>query len=193
MKLEWLKKHPYAAAGGGLALLVIFYLLYRHSSSSSGSGLSGAIAQQNQGQLQMAQLNAQLDSQSSQTQAQLAAQEYATQAQEQMQQTQLVGQLAGTLIPAQMNSNLYEQELLAQEHQQAAMLPLEQTAMGQVGQGGSLETAGLNELSLLSGQGMAGGLSNLPGGNHPAANPGLNMFLGGLGTSLGTLGAGVFG
>lgn len=191
MNLEWLKKHPKAAAAAIIGALLVFYLLFRNSSASSGGGLTGAIASQNQGQEQMAQLNAQLSAQSEQTQASLAAQENATQAQEQEQQTQLVGQLAGTLIPQQLQSNIYEQELAAQAHEQANLLPLEITAQQQIGKGGSLEGTGADELALLLGEPSA---ATYPVKGQTVSPP--NPLLAGLGTaigSLGSIGPGLFG
>lgn len=151
MNFEWLKKHPYAAAGGALALLVIFVLVLRRS-GSSGGGLDSAITQQNQGQLQMAQLNAQLSSQSDQTQAELASQEFSTQAQEQENQDQLAANVAATIIPQQLESNLYENQIAAAEAEQTQLLPLEEEAQGQIGKGGSLEGTGVDELALLLGE-----------------------------------------
>lgn len=169
MNLEWLKKHKYAAAAGILVVLVILYVLLKRSGQSSSSGLGGALATQSAGQLQMAQLNAQLSAQSQQTQAQLAAQEFQTQSQTQAQQDALAAQLASQILPIQAEAPIYEQELA----QRANLLPLEITAQKQIGRGGSLETAGLNELEILLSEGSVpgvGGLNNLPGGlGRPSA------------------------
>jgi hypothetical protein len=193
MNLEWLKKHPYAAAGAILVGIIVIYLVLRKGGGSSTSGLGSAIAAQNQGQLQMAQLNAQLSAQSQQTQAQLAAQELQTQAQTQAQQDAIAGQVATEILPIQAEAPLYQLELQNEFTQQQEMLPLEQQAIGQVGKGGSLETAGLNELEILASEGAVpgiGGLNNLPGGTRqPSAWSG---FLTGLGTSLGAVPAGLF-
>ena len=147
VNLEWIKKHPYAAAGGALALLVIFVLILRRG-GSSGSSLGSAIAAQNQGQLSMAQLNAQLSAQQDQTNAQLSAEELSAQAQEQEQQTSVVGQLAGTILPMQEESSLYEEELAAQQHEQQSLMPLEQEALDISKQGNRAQT-GQNLLALL--------------------------------------------
>lgn len=185
MNLELLKKHKYVAAAGAIALFLIIYLVMRNSSSSNGGGLAGAIASQNQGQLQMAQLNAQLSAQSEQTQAQLASQEFAAQTSAQEQQNQLAAQLAGTLIPQQLQSTLYAQELAAQAAQQHDLIPLEQRAL-EISTGGNRATTGQNELALLLGEGGAV--------VTPAAQPSaLNSFLNGLGKGVSGVGAGLFG
>lgn len=187
MNLEWLKKHPYAAAGGGLALLVIFVLIIHRSSSSSSNSLGSTITAQNQGQLQMAQLNAQLSSQSEQTQAQLAAQEYATQAQQQEQQTALVGSLASTVIPMQINSQLYQQELAAQEAHQAEIMPLEEQALTISTMGNRAQT-GQNLLALLEGMPSTSLPVQGAGTTSPSsfgfAIPGLGQLGANLGTGL---------
>lgn len=161
MNLEWLKKHKAAAIGGGVLALLVIYMLFRNSSGSS-SSLGSAIAQQNQGQLQMAELNAQESAASTQTQAQLAATEYSTQAQEQEQQDQLAGQLVGTIVPGQEQTSIYNNEISAEEQAYGeqlgyaeSLLPLEETAQGQIGKGGSLEGTGVDELALLLGEGSS--------------------------------------
>lgn len=183
MNLEWLKKHKYAAAAGILVVLVILYLLLKRGGQSSGGGLAGAISAQNQGQLQMAQLNAQLSAQSEQTQAQLAAQEFQTESQTQAQRDALAAQLAGQILPIQAETPIYEQELKQQFAQQQALIPLEITAQKQIGRGGSLETAGAEELALLLGQTEA--VNPLAAGNAAiqvakAQNNPTNTFLTGL-------------
>ncbi|HXT74613.1 MAG TPA: hypothetical protein VN785_12240 [Candidatus Angelobacter sp.] len=196
MNLEFLKKHKYAAAGGAIALFLIIYLLMRNSSSSSGGGLAGAIASQNQGQLQMAQLNAQLSAQSEQTQAQLASQEFAAQTSAQAQQDQLAAQLAGTLIPQQFQSQLYERELTAQAQTQNELLPLEQQALAISKQGSRAQT-GQNELALLLSEtnpSIVYGAGSLPvqGAGTGGSGSGFSFGLGPLklGANLGT---GLFG
>ena len=185
--LEYLKHHPAAAGAAILGALVFVYLIFRHA-GSSGSGIAGLAASQQAGQLQLAQTNAQLSAQQDQTNAQLAGQEFAAQIQEQESRDQLVASLGSQVIPIQLESQLYEQELLAAEKQQQNLLPLESQAIGQVGKGGSLETAGINELSLLLNQGPAGGFNNLPGGSRTP-----NPLLVGLGSLIGSAGHGLFG
>jgi hypothetical protein len=177
VNLEWLKKHKGAAIGGGLALLLIVYLLFRNSSSSSG-GLGSAIAQQNAGQEQMAELNAQESAQTEQTQAQLAAQEYETQAGEQEEQDQTVGSLAAQLIPEQLAANLQGEELTAQESEEENLLPLEENALS-ISTQGNRATTGQNELALLLGEG-----GDLQAGN-PQIPTGISISTpwGGLGLS----------
>lgn len=193
MNLEWIKKHKYAAAAGAVAALLIFFLILRRSSGGGGS-LGSAIAAQNQGQLQMAQLNAQLGAQSEQTQAQLAAEEFSAQTQQQEQQNQLVGNLAGTLLPIQFESQLYQQELTAQMHQQDTLLPLEQEALNISKQGNRAQT-GQNELALLLSEisgGPGGFAAGLPVQGASTKPSGFNLTtpFGGLGLNLGT---GLFG
>lgn len=151
MNLEWLKKHKGAAIAGGIGLLLVLYLLFRNSASSS-SGLSSAISAQNQGQLQLAQANAQLNAQSEQTQAELAASEYSTQAQEKESQNQEVGDLVGTLLPEQFQTGLEGQELEAEEAEQSNLIPLEGEALD-ISKMGNRATTGQNELALLLGEG----------------------------------------
>lgn len=154
MNLEWLKKHKYAAAAGGAVLLLLLVVMFRRN-ASSGSSLGSAITAQNQDQLQMAQLNAQLSSQSEQTQAQLAATEYQTQAQEEEQQTGVVGSILGNVLPIQYENQVYGEELAAEQQEQTQLLPLEETAQQQIGRGGSLEGTGADELALLLGEASA--------------------------------------
>ena len=153
MNLEWIKKHPYVVAAVLVGGIVFLYVLAKKG--SSGSGLGAAIAQQNAGQLQMAQLNAQLNAQTSQTNASLAASENNTQAQLQAQQDQLAGQLVGTLVPAQLNSQLYQQELAYQFQHNQSLLPLEQQAIQESTQGNRAQT-GQNLLALLLGYNSTG-------------------------------------
>jgi hypothetical protein len=177
VNFEWLKKHPYVAAAGGLVLLIVFYLIFRSSSSSSGSSLTSAISQQNQGQLQMAELNAQLSSQSDQEQAQLAASEYDTQASEQEEQDQTAGALAEELVPEELESTLGSQELadeygLAEQGVNLTMLG----GSGQTGQ--DVRNAGLTILGEALGE---GGTTSAPSSS------------GGININLGSLGSGLFG
>jgi hypothetical protein len=148
MKLEWFKKHPYAAGAAILAGLVVIYLIFRQSSSSSGGGLASLAAGQEQGQLQLAQLNEQASAQEQATQAQLASESYAAQVQETEQQNQEVGGLAETIIPAQLESELYKQELEKQSEEQTALMPLEKQAL-QISTQGNRAQTGQNELAIL--------------------------------------------
>ncbi len=195
MNLEWIKKHKYAAAGGAIALFLIIYLVMRSRSSAGSGGLAGAIASQNQGQLQMAQLNAQLSAQSEQTQAQLASQEFAAQTGAQAQQDQLVAQLAGTLIPQQLQSQLYAQELTAQAAQQHELLPLEQQAL-QISTQGNRAQTGQNELALLLAENnpsLAFGASGLPVQGANTKPSSFNLGIPGIATLGLNLGTGLFG
>lgn len=188
MNLEWLKKHKYAAVAGAVVLLVLLVVMFRRNSSGS-SGLVGAITSQNQGQLQMAQLNAQLSAQSEQTQAQLAAQEFGAQTQLQEQQTQLAGQVAGTILPIQFQSQLYEEELKAAEVHQQDILPLEQQALAISKQGNRAQT-GQNLLALLEGIPSTGLPVQGAGTTSPSA---LGLNIPGLGSVGLNLGTGLFG
>jgi hypothetical protein len=161
VNLEWIKKHPYVVAAGGLVLLLVFYLIFK-SSSGSGNSLDSAIEQQNQGQLQMAQLNAQLSAQSEQTQAQLTAGEYETQAQEQEEQDQTAGSLASEIIPEELQSGLYGQELTAEEQELSDQYNLAEqgvnlTMLGGSGQTGqAVRNAGLGIIGAALGEGVSG-------------------------------------
>lgn len=187
MNLEWVKKHKYAVAAGVVVVLVLLVVLFRRG--SSGSNLTGAITAQNQGQLQMAQLNAQLSAQSEQTQAQLAATEFTGQTQQQEQQTALAGQIAGTVLPIQFESQIYQEELKAQELHQQDILPLEQQALKISTQGNRAQT-GQNLLALLEGIPA----TSLPVQGAGTTSPsGLGLSIPGLGSLGLTFGQGLFG
>lgn len=187
MNLEWLKKHKAAAIGGGVALLVVIYLLFRNN-ANSGSSLGSAIAQQNQGQLQMAELNAQESASSTQAQAQLAASEYSTQAQEQEAQDQTVGSLASEIVPQQLESGIYAQEIAAQEQEQESLIPLENEALS-ISKQGNRAVTGVNELGLLLGEGSIPSFNSEAGVNAQQPNP-LNLLITG---PLNTATQGLFG
>jgi hypothetical protein len=190
--LEFVKKHPTAIAGGIVAVIVVIYLISR-SSSSSGGDLSGAIASQQAGSLQAAQLNAQLSAQSEQTQAELASQEYSGSLQEQEQQDTLAGQVIGTIVPAQLESGLYSQELTNQANEAAAINKYIPSAFAVTGES-NRGVIGEDELALLLGAGegssslvqAAGGLPQSAG---TSGGGGFNLQIPGLGT-LGASGIG---
>lgn len=176
LNLEWLKKHKVAAGAAILiGVLVLFVLLRKSGSSSSGSDLSSLAANQQQGQLQLAELNAQESAQQNQLGAQVSLSEYQTEAQQQAQQDQLAASLAGTIVPQQIESSLYSEELAGEESQQTALLPLEQQAL-KISTTGNNSQLGLAELAALLGEG--GQVSNkfgsstvLPSSGFTLTNP----------------------
>lgn len=190
MNLEWLKKHKAAAIAGGVVALLVLYVLFRNSSSSSNS-LNSAIAQQNQGQEQMAELNAQESAQEEQTQAELAGQEYQTQASVQEEQDQTAGALASQIIPDQLEESLYGEEIGAQEQEQENLLPDINEAL-QISTQGNRAVTGVNELGLLLGEGSVGSFNAEAGVNASQPQP-LNIVLSGLGSTANTVAGGLFG
>jgi hypothetical protein len=167
---EFFKKHPYAAGGAVLVGLIVVYLLMRNSGGSGGGNFSSLAASQQQGQLQLAQLNAQESAASEQTQAQLAAEEYQGNLQAEESQNQLVGGLASSIIPAQLQSelagqelgyennevgaeeSLYSQELSNQLAEEQGNIPLEQSAIGVSLSGNGRAPIGAAELAELLGE-----------------------------------------
>lgn len=185
----WAKEHPAATAAIVLIGGVVFYLIFRGSGSSSGSGVAQLAQTQAAATSQANQLNAQLQAQTEQTQAQLAAQQLQVQAQAQAQQDTIAGQVIGEQLSLQpqLQGQQLQAELLNEQlaNQYALASSLGPLAQQQIGKGGSLETAGLNELGLLLGQGAVGGLNNLPGGTgHTSTGFTLNIpNVGGFGVS----------
>lgn len=180
LNLGWVKEHKVAVAGVVLGAIVLIYVAKRSGGSSSSSGIAGAIGAQQQGQLQMAQLNAQLTAQGDQTQAQLEAAQISANAQTQQQQNQVAEQIA--LYGLQ--GNLQSEALTAQEQYRTALLPAIQSIT-------SVDSKTLrdhqyvaqtlqNELALLLSQGSASGLpSVIPG--QQSAQSGFNLNIPGIG------------
>lgn len=202
MNLEWLKKHKLAAGGAILVGLLVIFFLFRQSGSSSSSGLSSLAANQEQGQLQLAELNAQASSQQSQLNTQLSASEFQTQAQEQESQDQLAAEVASQAIPYQFEAPIYQQELTNQAAEQSALLPLESQLINFSTSGGGRSSFGLEENELLSlfgaGEGTLPNLTASP--NPPSSSTGVTLNIPGLGNLGvqnsqgigGTLGSGLF-
>ncbi len=188
MNLDWFKKHPYSAGAAVLVgLIVIYFLMKRGSSSGSGSGFAGLMAQQNQGQLQLATLNAQQSAQEQQLQAQLAAQEYQGNLAAQEQQNQLVYGLGSSIIPAQLQM----QTMLAS---QKTLSPYIASAVKEAGTPGSgREEAGLAALGLLMGEGNIGQIGGVTGAPSVFQQNPLNTFMASLGSGASTIGTGLFG
>lgn len=189
--LEWVKKHPKAAAVGVIAaIIVVILILRRGGSSSSSSDLGNALASQQAGQLQMAQLNAQLSAQQSQTEAQLAAQEYSSNLAAQEQQNQLAGQIIATVIPQQIQGNIYSEALKNQAAYQTALSKYIPQAF-QVTEESNRGVIGEDELALLLGAGSGSSSLVEAAGSLPqsAGNSGAGGFklqipgLGSLGVS----------
>lgn len=196
---EFFKKHPYAAGGAVLVGLVVVYLLFRNSSGSSSGGVAGIAAQQQQGQLQLAELNAQEGAAEEQTQAQLAASEYQGNLEEEASQNQLVGGLASSIIPDQLESQLdtqelglqnnevnaeagiYSQELSNQLEEEEANIPLEQSAIGVSLSGNGRAPIGAAELAELLGESQPSEIEAVPslaGIGQGSASPGFTLSLG---------------
>lgn len=193
LNLEWLKKHKLAAGAAVLVGLLVLFVLFRKSGSSG--GITSLAANQQQGQLQLAELNAQEGSQQDQLNTQLAASEYQTQAQQQANQDQLAASIASAALPYQFEQPLYEQELTNQGAEQEALIPLEEELVGYGTSGkahGSLIGLTQNELELLTGetsgqvpslgapyesQGSGSGFSiSLPGGIGIGTQLGTGLF-----------------
>lgn len=178
MNLEWLKKHKVAAGAAILAGLLVLFVLFRQQGSGSGSDVASLAANQQAGQLQLAQLNAQESAQQDQLNAQLAATEYQTQAQTQAEQDSLAASIASGILPLQVESPIFQQELTQEASQQKSLIPLEQQALD-ISTKGNNAQLGLAELAALLGEG--GGISNkygsatvLPsstGGGYTLTNP----------------------
>lgn len=115
----WIKEHKAAVAGIVLGALVIIYLARSKSGGSGGGGVYDVLASQQQGQLQMAQLNAQLSAQGNQTQAQLEAERISANAQTQHDQDQA----ASTIALYGLQGHLYEENLHSQDEELKALMP----------------------------------------------------------------------
>jgi len=176
LNLAWVKEHKAAVAGIVLGALVLIYLARRGGSSSS--GVAGVLQSAQAGQLQMAQLNAQLSAQGDQTNAQLEAAQIAANAQIEHDRDAAAGQIA--LYGLQ--GHLYEDALKAQEAEQTALLPLETHLIDTKGLAGrpNLQQTIENELALLLTQGKAAGsLPSSIGGSSPGA--GFSLSIPGIG------------
>lgn len=192
LNLEWLKKHPAAAGAAILVGLLVLFLLFRRS-SGGGSNIASLAAGQEQGQLQLAQLNAQQSAQQNQLQAQLSAQEFATQAQVQQSQDQLAATILDKALPYQFEAPLYEQQLKNQAAEQAALIPLESNALS-ISKRSNRGITGTEELALLLGESSA--VPSLASADATIATGSGSGFTLGLpgGISLGAqLGTGLFG
>jgi hypothetical protein len=122
MNLEWFKQHKLATGVIVVAGLIVLYVVSKKSSSSS-SGLAGIVAGEQQGQLQMAQLNAQLSASSNQTSAQLEAEQIAANAQTQHEQDQLVSSILGTQLVYGNQSKVLEEEINARQNELTTLAP----------------------------------------------------------------------
>ena len=165
MNFEWVKKHPYATGAAVLAGLVVIFVFFRSSGSGSSGGIASVAADQEQGQLQMAELSSQESAQQDQLNAQLASQEYATSASEQQNQDQLASTIASQILPEQIQSefespiysqelSLYGEELNNQASEQNALLPLEQSAL-KLGSNPNMAATGETLLAELMGEGAS--------------------------------------
>lgn len=171
MNFAWIKAHKGIVAGVVLGALVLIYIVSKRN-ASAGSGLGGALQSAQQGQLQMAQLNAQLAAQGDQTQAQLESQQIAANAQAQHDQDAAASQIA--LYGLQ--GHLYEEQLNAYTSEQTNLFPLEEKILntnptslfGHTAEQQTLQ----NELALLLTQGRAAG--SLPP-SYTGATPGTSF------------------
>lgn len=193
--IGWFKKHPAAAGAAVVAVLLVLYLLVRKS-SGSGGGIAGLAAATQQGQLQMAQLDAQTAAQQDQLNAQISASEYQANLAAQEQNNQLVGSLAGTIIPAQLQSQLYEKQIAAAQSIQASLAPSESTLIQEIASGKlqgheALQQSDLNALELLLSESNPSLAANAGGLNWGAINnPGTTV---GGSLAFGPLKVGLFG
>jgi hypothetical protein len=155
INLAWIKEHKAIVAGLVFGTIALIYLARRSSGSGSSSGVAGVLQSAQQGQLQMAQLNAQLSAQGNQTQAQLEAEQISANAQQQHDQDQA----AATIALYGLQGHLYEEQLNAQTSEQQALLPLEQQLVSTKGLAGhnALQQTIENELALLLTRGSAAG------------------------------------
>jgi hypothetical protein len=180
--LAWIKEHKAIVAGVVLVTIGIIYLA-KKSGSSSSSGVAGVLQSQQQGQLQMAQLNAQLSAQGDQTNAQLEAQQISANAQTQHDHDTAAAQIA--LYGLQ--GHLYEDALAAQVSEQQSLLPLETSLINTKGLSGhtGLQQTIQNELALLLTRGSAAGsLPSVAGSGGSGVGFTLNI------PGLGSLGVG---
>lgn len=180
LNLAWIKQHKAAVAGIVLGALVLIYLVSKRS-SSAGSGVAGVLQSAQQGQLQMAQLNAQLSAQGDQTNAQLEATQISANAQNQHDQDQA----ASSIALYGLQGHLYEDAINAQEAQNAALLPLEQSIIKESTPGAlagrpNVQQTLENELALLLTRGSASGSlpSSIGGGS---TNTGFSLSIPGIG------------
>jgi len=188
---EYIKKHPAIAGAIVVGVLIVVYLLVRSKGSTSGVG--GILAQVNAGQLQMAQLNAQLSAQGEQTQAQLQAQEIAANAQVQQQENQIAGSLVNSQLVYGNQAKIVQEELASHTAIFQSLLPQIENLLNRPGLQGhqALQETTLQELELLLAEG-AGPLSNpsflaasgsLPNINAtPGGTAGFNINIPGVGS-----------
>ena len=184
--LAWIKQHKAIVAGIVLGGLVLIYLAKRSSVGSS-SGAGNFLAAQQQGQLQMAQLNAQLSAQGDATHSQLESQLIAYNAEQQHSQDQIAGEIALYGLQHKLQS----ESIAASEAERAALLPsikklLDFSASGKLA-GHNLEQQTItNELALLL---ASGGYSNpnsiagsLPPVTQSGQSAGFNINIPGIGS-----------
>lgn len=138
--LEWFKKHPAAAGAAILVGLLVVFVLFRKG-GSSGSSFASIAANQQAGDLQLAELNAQQSAQSDQINAQVGLSEYQTEAQLQSSRDQLAASVVSGALPYQVS---------AQRQQQ--LLPLEAEAL-KISTEKNFSQLGEEELAALLGEG----------------------------------------
>lgn len=171
LNFAWIKQHKAIVAGIVLGALVIIYLASKRGGSSS--GVAGVLESAQQGQLQMAQLNAQLSEQGHQTDAQLESVQIQANAQNQHDTDAAATQIA----LAGLQGHLYEDVLKAHQEEEAALLPSiekiigvnPKTLFGHTAEQQTLE----NELALLLTRGAAAG--NLPPSYYPNSGGGTSF------------------
>jgi hypothetical protein len=178
--LDYIKKHKVAVGAVVVGALVIIYLVSKNSGSSS-SGVASVLAQQNQGQLQMAQLNAQLTAQGNQTQAQLEAEQISAGAQQQQEQDQTAASIVASQLGYNSENTIAGSEISAIEQQQSNLLGPETTLADELASGSlaghtaeqqSIENALALLLSEGGGLGSNSGLLGAAGGLPPVYSPG---------------------
>jgi hypothetical protein len=179
--LDYIKKHKVAVGAVVVGALVIIYLVSKNSGSNSSSGISSVLAQQNQGQLQMAQLNAQLTAQGNQTQAQLEAEQISAGAQQQQEQDQTAASIVAAQLGYNSENTIAGSEISAIEQQQSNLLGPETSLADELASGSlaghtaeqqSIENALALLLSEGGGLGSNSSLLSAAGGLPSVYNPG---------------------
>jgi hypothetical protein len=198
MSLKWFSEHKGATAAIFIGGAVVLYLLLRNSSASSSSSSGITSLAQTQAQEQAAEIQAgeseseeAIQAQGEQNAAQITANSQTQENQDTIAGEVLGAQLEnqGTLGSEEIEDEAYQQQLQAEQETNTELLPLEETAISQVGQGGSLETSGTNELALLLGEEGAVGKTSVPAGPNTSAGI-ISALLGsgGIGGTLGDVG-----
>lgn len=185
MNLKWFQEHKGATVAIFIGGAIVLYLLLRGSSGASSGGSSITGLAQTQAQLQAQESQTAAQEQAATIQAQASQNTAEIQANAGVQGNQDV--IAGDIISEQLQNEAYTEGLQAEEETNNSLLPLEKTAINQVGKGGSLEASGVNELALLLGE--SNGLPSynqisIAKANQPSTAVGILNGIGNIGESL---------